>query len=153
MAEPVNDFIVNKGEGGDFEKVPEGMFIARCYSLMTIGTQTVNYKGESKFQRKLIVSWELLDDDGKMTDGRPFVISKTYTHTLNEKGNLYTDLNSWRGKKFTKEELDGFDMTKILGVYAQLQVLHNEADNGKTYANVNNILPYKGEKPKAVNEN
>lgn len=155
MSEPttLDDFIVNKGQGGEWERVPEGTFIARCYQLMTIGTQTVVFKGETKLQKKVIIGWELLDDEAKMSDGKPFVISKTYTHTLNERGNLYADLNAWRGKKFTAEELEGFDLRKILGAYCQIQVLHTESDSGKTYANVNTILPYKGDKPAAINEN
>jgi hypothetical protein len=148
-----DEFTVDKGSGGDFERVPEGLFLGRCYLLATIGTQNVTFKGETKQQKKVILGWELLDDEAKMKDGKPHTITKTYTHTLNEKGNLYADLNSWRGKKFTPEELEGFSLKNVLGAYCQVQVLHTDSENGRTYANVNNLLPApKGDKPKAVNE-
>lgn len=138
----------------DFEQVPEGTFVARCYGIVFLGTQEINYKGETKYQEKVVIQWELLDDEGKTKDGKPFTISKTYTRTLDERGNLYSDLNAWRGKRFTAEELEGFDMTAVLGAYAMLQVLHSENPNtNKTYANVTALMPFKGEKPAAVNEN
>src|SRR3990167_2490369 len=58
-----------------------------------------------------------------------------------EKANLRKHLEAWRGKKFTKEELDGFDVEKLLGVNCQLQVIHNLSDNGGTFANVQAIVP------------
>jgi len=138
----------------DFEQVPEGTFIARCYGLVFLGTQEVQYKGETKEKEQVVIQWELLDDEGKTKDGKPFTISKTYTRTLDERGNLYSDLNAWRGKRFTADELLEFDMVAILGAYAQLQVLHSENEQtGKTYANVTALMPYKGEKPAAVNDN
>jgi hypothetical protein len=144
---------VNKGNGGDFEQVPEGQYVARCYSIIDIGTQQINFQGETKYPRQVVITWELLDDEVKMKDGRPFVISKTYTASLHEKSRLYADLNAWRGKKFTEEELEDFDLTNVLGAYAQLQVVHEESKNGKTYANVNALMAYKGAKPTPVNSN
>lgn len=104
----------------DFEQVPEGTFVARCYALVFLGTQEVQFKGETKQQEKVVIQWELLDDEGKTKDGKPFTISKKYTRTLDERGNLYSDLNAWRGKRFTAEELEAFDMMNVLGAYAQL---------------------------------
>ncbi|MDN4611454.1 phage replication initiation protein, NGO0469 family [Arthrobacter burdickii] len=138
----------------DFEQVPEGTFVARCYGLVFLGTQEVQFKGETKQQEKVVIQWELLDEDGKTKDGKPFTISKTYTRTLDERGNLYSDLNAWRGKRFNADELLEFDMVAVLGAYAMLQVLHSENEKtGKTYANVSALMPYKGEKPAAVNAN
>jgi hypothetical protein len=96
-----------------------------------------------------MVSWELLDDP-KMQDGRPFSVSQFYTVSLHEKSKLRADLEAWRGRKFTAAELEGFDLSTVLGAYCMLQVVHSE--DGK-YANVQTIMAYKGEKPKAVNPN
>lgn len=138
----------------DFEQVPEGTFVARCYGLVFLGTQEVQYKGETKQQEKVVIQWELLDEEGKTKDGKPFTISKTYTRTLDERGNLYGDLNAWRGKRFTADELLEFDMVAVLGAYAMLQVLHSENEKtNKTYANVSALMPYKGAKPDPVNDN
>ncbi len=49
-------------------------------------------------------------------------------------------LQSWRGKAFTAEELQGFDLRKVLGIGCQLQIIHKEGNNGTTYANVETML-------------
>jgi hypothetical protein len=137
--------------GGDFEILPEGQYTARCFKVIDLGTQELDYMGEIKFLPKIMVTWEILDDKVKMADGRPFAISKQYTLSLHEKSNLYKDLVAWRGKSFTKEELLGFDISKLLGAYCQIQVVHNDSKDGtRTYANVNTIMGTK-DRPKGVN--
>lgn len=137
-------------EGGSFELIPAGVYAARCYRLVDMGTQKGNPAFGAKDQKKVMVSWELLDNEIKMNDGRPFAIHKTYTASLGEKANLRVDLEAWRNKKFTDEELKDFDLKKILGAYCQLQVVHSE--DGK-FANVQTIMAMRGEKPAPVNEN
>lgn len=137
--------------GGDFEMTPEGQYIARCYRIIDLGTQKITNSFGTKEQHKVMISWELIGkDDPKMEDGRPFSVHQTYTVTLSEKGNLRPALEAWRGKKFTAEELEGFDLSKVLGQYCMIQVVHS--DDGK-FANVQTIMAYKGEKPEPVNEN
>jgi hypothetical protein len=138
----------------EFEQVPAGTFYARCYGLVDLGTQETSYKGEIKYKRQVLIMWELLDEEaGMRQDGKPFTISKTYTATLHEQGKLLPDLNAWRGKPFTHEELLGFDLRNILGAYCQLQVQHEtNAVSGKTYANVTALMPLKGQKPEGFNE-
>lgn len=135
--------------GGDFELLPAGQYVARCYKIIDLGTQETTWLGEKKLQHKVMVYWEILDDEVKMEDGRPFSISRKYTASLNENSHLYSDLVSWRGKEFTEAELAGFDISKLLGAYCQIQVIHNKVDK-KTYANVNTIMATK-ERPKPIN--
>jgi len=42
------------------------------------------------------------------------MISKRYTMSLGEQSTLRKDLESWRGKKFTPEELQGFDLNACI---------------------------------------
>jgi hypothetical protein len=134
--------------GGDFALTPAGTYVARCYRIIDQGTQTSTGQFGTKEQHKIMVSWELFDDDVKMEDGRPYSVHQTYTVSLHEKAKLRADLEAWRGKAFTTQELAGFDLSTILGAYCMIQVIHDET--GK-YANVNAIMAYKGEKPKPVN--
>lgn len=138
-----------KASQSDFEITPEGTYIARCFKLIDLGTQTVEWNGDKKLQEKILVTWELLDPDLRMKDGRPFAVSKKYTASLHEKAQLRKDLQNWRGKRFTDEELEGFDLKKVLGSYCQIQVVHTES-NGSTYANVDAIMSTR-EKPEGVN--
>lgn len=139
---------VTAGGGGDFEMTPEGTYIGRCIKVIDLGTQTTNGSRGTKSQKKVMVQWELLDDEVKMQDGRPFSVSQWYTASLFEAAQLRKDLESWRGKKFTDEELEGFDLNNILGTYCLIQVIHSK--DGQ-YANVQTIMKYKGDKPEGVN--
>jgi hypothetical protein len=94
-------------------------------------------------QRKLMFSFELHgeDNDGQpltTNDGKPLMISKRYTMSLGEQSTLRKDLESWRGKKFTAEELLGFDLNVLLGKFAMCNVTHNDRE-GKTYANLSGL--------------
>ena len=129
------------------ELIPEGMWDACCVYLADIGT-TVDAKwGKSK--HKVILTWEVPGERIVMTrDGKdvslPKVMSQTFSLSLHQKAGLRKTLESWRGQRFTTEELKGFDLRSILGVPCQLQVIHAEGSNGQIYANINNILPAQG---------
>lgn len=120
--------IIAKSEGS-FEQPPTGMIQAVCVFVHDIGTQVSEYQGKPNVAHKIIVSWELAE---KMTEGdyagKPFMVSKYYTLSLNEKANLRKDLESWRGVKFTEEELDGFDVEKLVGANCFLNLVKNAKD-------------------------
>lgn len=134
--------------GNDYPITPEGQYTARCFKIIDLGTQWVEWMGDKKQQRKVMITWELLDKTVKMSDGKPWAATKKYTNSLDERGRLRPDLESWRGKKFTEAELEEFDLIKVLGAYCTIQIVHDET--GK-YANVQTIMAYKGDKPEPVN--
>jgi hypothetical protein len=92
-------------------------------------------------QHKVRLRWELSDEIMEGDDAKPFSISKTYTLSLHEKAALRHDLEAWRGKAFTAEELKGFELKKLMGAPCQLTVVHETGKNGNTYANVKAISP------------
>jgi len=129
--------------GGDYEPIPEDLHIAICYGIWDLGMQHSDRFDKSI--HKIIINWELpevrgeFDRDGKKIN-LPRAISKRYTLSLHKKADLRKDLESWRGKKFTEDELNkGFDLKKLLGVPCQIQVLHNKVED-KIYANVSAII-------------
>ena len=54
----------------DFKLPPAGSFSARLYRLIDIGTQTTEWMGKKKMQRKIIAMFELHGEDN---DGQPLV--------------------------------------------------------------------------------
>lgn len=132
----------------NFKRVPAGNHIARCFSVIDMGTQRTTGQYGEKDQHRIRIAWEIFgeDDEGlPLTidiDGQelPLTINKAYTLSLHEKAALRKDLASWRGKDFTEEELQGFDVSKLLGVYCMVNVVTTES-NGKTYSNVSSITP------------
>jgi hypothetical protein len=73
--------------------------------------------------------------------GEPMSISKNYTVSLGEKARLRQDLITWRGKAFTPEELKGFELKNLLGVWCMLSVVETPGNDGKIYSNINAITP------------
>jgi len=140
-------FIVeNTSTGGDFKPVPAGLHLARCYRIIDLGTQRSEYEGIEKHQRKIMLGWELhgKDDEGNelVTDrGDPLAIFKNYTLSWNDKANLRIDLQNWRNKPFTEEEMRRFDIQTILGAWCMLTVIQRPGKNGKLYANVKAVSP------------
>lgn len=132
-------------DSGDFISVPPGMHLARCYRIVDLGTQKNDFNPDPKYQRKVMIQFEVHSDDenGKplvTSDGKPLSISKTFTLTLSENSNLRKDLQLWRGREFTAQELRGFELKNVLGAWAMLSVIHKES-GGKTYSNIAAINP------------
>jgi hypothetical protein len=122
----------------DFERPPDGTYMALCYRIVDLGTQETTYKGEAKKQHQITLSWELPDE--RMKDGRPFSVAKRYTFSASENSNFRKALESWRGKKFTAEELRSFELDKLLGK-ACILTIQTEEKEGKTYTNIVAISP------------
>lgn len=129
---------------------PAGMHHGVCYGVVDIGTQ----QGNSNFppRRKVLIMFEIpaqrikLTKDGKELD-LPRAVSVRHTLSLASKGNLRPMLESWRGRPFTAEELDGFDLAKLVGVNGLVNIVHNTAGD-KTYANVAAVTPLVAGMPK-----
>jgi len=141
----------DNGGTGNFKRVPGGAYVGRCYSLIDLGTQTTSGQYGEKQQHKIRIGFELFgeDENGEPltveVDGEqmPLTISKSYTVSLHEKSSLRKDLASWRGRDFTDEEAKSFDVSKLLGAYALVNVTTSET-NGKTYSNVAGLTPLPG---------
>ncbi|ABD27457.1 conserved hypothetical protein, putative phage associated protein [Novosphingobium aromaticivorans DSM 12444] len=146
------------GGGGDFSPVPPGTHFAVCDQVVDLGKQKSEFQGEVKVQHKVYIRWQIpaerveWEHDGKKHEG-PAVIGKTYTLSLSDKANLRKDLQAWRSKPFTPDELRGFDIAKLLGAPATITITHTEKD-GKTYANVASLgsIPKGMPKPEAEGE-
>lgn len=144
-------FVASDSGGGNFKRVPQGVFIGRCYSLIDLGTQLSTGQYGEKMQHKIRIGWELFgeDDNGEPlvveVDGQtmPMTITKSYTVSLHEKSSLRKDLAAWRGKDFSDEEAKGFDISKLIGAYCMVNVATSET-NGKTYSNVAGLTPLPG---------
>jgi hypothetical protein len=127
-------------EGGDFTPPPAGTYPAICYRFIDLGTQTSNFQGETKHQRKVMISWEITDEELRMDDGRPFTVNQRYTWSMHEKSTLRKTLESWRGKPFEDADFGegGFDTKNLLGAPCLMSIMQVTKD-GKTYANITGV--------------
>jgi len=149
------------GGGGTFTPVPPGMYLARCYRIVDLGTQKSEYLGQIKNLPKVMLQFEVHgeDDAGKplvTAKGEPMSISKNFTLSLAEKATLRKDLQTWRGREFTADELRGFQIDNVLGAWAMIAITKAVGNNGKEYTNIANInsvpKPMKANLPEGHNK-
>lgn len=137
----------------NFPPVPEGQYIAICYAVIDEGEQYSEMF--QKTNRKVRLMWEIPEEkieiDGEM---KPRAITKEYTLSLAEKSNLRKDLAGWRGKSFTPQELESFDLRNVLGKACFIQIIHAAREGKPPYANISAIMavPKGTPVPPPVNE-
>lgn len=132
--------------GGSFTPVAPGMHLARCYRIVDLGTQKSEYQGQVKHLQKVMMQFEVHgeDDNGNAlvtAKGEPMSISKNFTLSLAEKATMRKDLQAWRGRDFTAEELRGFELKNVLGAWAMITAAKSVGNNGKEYTNIVSINP------------
>lgn len=137
--------IIAKNSGTVRELIPAGTYAARCYQMIEIGTVKETILGAEKTLHKVRIGWELPTERRvfKEENGeQPFVISKEFTLSMNEKANLRKALESWRGKGFSEEEAKAFDITKLLGAACMLNIIHKPSKDGsRHYEEIAGIMP------------
>jgi hypothetical protein len=135
-----------KGNSFERELIEAGNYVARCYKMVEIGTCDEEYQGIKKTAHKVRIGFELPTELKifKPEDGeQPCVIDKEFSLSLHEKSTLRRYLQGWRGKAFTDEEAEAFDITKLLGVPCMLNVIHKPSakDPTKIYQEIDTISP------------
>lgn len=122
---------------------PTGLAQCVCVDVVDVGMVEVpTYSDKEKARgprlaHKVNIIWqsEELDEQGE-----PIQLRRRYTLSLDKKASLRRDLESWRGRPFTDEELKGFDLEKLIWANCFINVIHEQRDD-KTYANVASISP------------
>src|SRR4029453_9535771 len=119
-----------------YTQAPEGLHTACCVDVVNLGIVAGAYGAKHKV--RLVWQLEAVDEE----HGRRYDVARVYTLSLHERAALRKDLESWRGRKFTETELTGgFDLEKLVGVNAQVQIVQTLSDDGTLYANVSTVVP------------
>lgn len=152
--------LIATSKGGDFEKPPVGVFPAVCVQVIDLGTQKNEYEGKITTPHQVRIGWELCGADKLgsgashlMADGKPFLVTEIYTLSLGEMANLRAILEGWRGRPFTEEEMEGFDISALLGKACLVDIIHKAKKNGSLKAKVSSVKrwPSDMEAPNSVN--
>ena len=131
--------MVVKSEGNsEIKQLEPGVYTGIASAIIDLGIQENTMFG--KKQRKVMIVWNIVGETVTVNDEEmPRVMSKEYTMSLGEKSTLRKDLEAWRGRPFSTDELNGFDLTNILNVPCQLQINQQEK-NGKTFVSIAAIM-------------
>jgi hypothetical protein len=121
-----------------FEMLPAGTHLAICNRVVDLGTQETAFG--SKHQ--IMLSWETAEE--KMSDGRPFAISRRYVLSTDRRSNFRADLEAMLRRSLTSEDFGKLDLGTLLGLAALLQVKH-EVRETRTFVNITGVMaPPKG---------
>lgn len=130
--------IIAKDSGGDFTPAPEGLWPGVCVDVVDLGIlQYGDYEPSHQIEIRVV-----LDAEPVLPTGKPHMAVKRFTLSLHEKSKLRPFLESWRGKKFSSEELKGFDVEALIGACGQFQIIHVVSKKGKTFGNIQAAVPY-----------
>lgn len=129
--------VVARRTSSAFTPAPEGPQQVVCVDIVDLGLVEQTWGDDTKLKPMIRILWHSAEHDPET--GKPYVIAKRYTLSLHEKASLLKDLEAWRGRAFTDEELAGFELDDLLGANAFVQIVHN-LSNGRTYANVSSIM-------------
>jgi hypothetical protein len=136
--------IIAENNGGNYEIMEAGNYLARCYQMIQIGTVEEEFQGKKKQTPKVMLSFEFPTEQKvfKEENGmQPYSLSKEFSLYMNDKANLRKFLESWRGKAFTEEQSAKFDITVLIGIPCMVNVIHKENSKGNIRANIGSISP------------
>lgn len=134
--------IYAENSGSNYELLAAGSYVARCVSMIELGTQKVEYQDKMTMQKKVRLTWEMPTEKKvfKQENGeQPYVISKEMTLSLNEKANLRKFLESWRGKAFTEDESKKFNICFLLERTCLLNIIHKDKKDGNKRLDIASI--------------
>lgn len=140
--------IATNNGGSTREPLEAGMYVARCFQMIHIGTVKEDFQGEEKVLNKCRIVFELPTEKRQFKEGeeeKPYTIGKDFTLSMHEKSGLRKFLSSWRGKSFSEEEAKSFDITRLLGVACMLSIIHKPSKDGtRVYEEISAIaMPMK----------
>lgn len=130
----------------DFELCPPGPQQLVCCDVMDHGLVMTRQYGNQppKEMPKVTIRWQ---SSLLMRDGRPYIVQKRYTRSSHVKATLRKDLEAWRGKPFTDQEADDFDLERLIGVNCFANIVHMQKPRG-IFAEVTSIMPRPRNLPK-----
>lgn len=126
--------------GGTKSKVwplcPEGPQQVVCVDIVDLGILPTDYGDKPKV--RLVFQSAALDD----SSGAPFQVSQQLTASLHEKATLSKVIEGWLGRKLTAEDREvGIAEEALIGANGFGNIVHNEGNNGRTYANLGSLMP------------
>ena len=125
--------------GGKSAPIPSGTHQATCYGVVSVGTLPNELYAPKP---KVLIFFELPHEraDFGEVKNAPRTISKRYTLSFHKKSGLRADIQSWKGKQMSDDELTKFDLVQLIGSNCLINIQH-VIKGDKTYGNIAAISP------------
>lgn len=126
----------------DYKLAPVGAYRGVLCDVIDMGDRDDAYKPGQKVRMMQYA----FQTEHLMEDGIPHVV-RTFPMTQKFPGNtkLTKFTKAMIGRKFTAEEEDDFDFDGLIGKNFLIEVTHNQAGDGKWWANVVKATPIEGD--------
>lgn len=125
------------------EKIPmidQGIYYGVCCWLIYLGKQYSLI--DRDYTDRMLIYWQLPGEHVIVGDRElPRRVFREFTVSLSASSHLRRTLEAWRGKPYTGEEAQDVNLSKLLGVGAQVQIMHKPKKTGELKAVVENVLP------------
>ena len=129
-----NPFFAPRSADAEFETLEPGSYNGVC--IGAVAREFPNFNDKNVMDTKVQFVFQIVEGGQQY-----YLRSKPCKVVINEKSNLFLLINSWT--KATLEKMaDGFSCDKMVGFGAQI-VVNNREYNGKTYADIANVIPLK----------
>src|SRR5437899_7863299 len=120
-----------------YQIAPAGLQNIVCIDSVDLGLLETEWGLKRKLQY-------IFATDAVREDGKQYYVFKTLNASLHEKSSLRKFHKGWLGRDLTEDELLSFDSEQYIGESGTGFLVHNAGKNGKTYANLENIMPAQG---------
>ena len=107
--------------------IPVGTYQSRIIGVAELGLQETTYNGVQREQKQVALLFSVYEN----SDATPVVIGRSYTMSMRENSNLRKVIKSIRGKDFTKEELNDWDLIQLLNMPCTVSVDQYEKNGFK----------------------
>lgn len=121
--------------GQSYQLPSEGSVQGVLAEVVDQGLITTEWNGEKKTQHKCLLTFEITEEKQDGENQERLIVSRQFTASLDERGNLRKFLEGWRGRSFTADELKAFDLASLVGANAILSLSHNTKGD-RTYCNI-----------------
>jgi hypothetical protein len=116
-------------------QVPPGVHAAVCIDEVDMGKQPNRFDPESDPVPTVRLWWQIIEDE------KVYLVRQDYRASLHEKSRLRKDLEAWRGRPFSFDELVGFDLEQVVGAGCMLNMVEKAGKNGGKFSNIAGIMP------------
>jgi hypothetical protein len=132
----MSDAVTAKALDAKFKAHPGGQYVGQTVDVIDLGEKVQDYPGTVPY---LAPTCAIVFRTGERNEeiGEYIDIAREFTVSMGDKSNLKKFLEQWRGREYTKEQIDaGVPLDKLTGNHALLTVAHRISAKKRTYANI-----------------
>lgn len=121
---------------------PKGRQLVTCIDVIDRGLRRVVWEGNERMVAKVTLRFwagKWRQDAEDPAKKYPHLLDAWFTFSFHPKASLRGFVERWLGEKLTDQEANHFDLWKLVGRHAMVQVTHNTVGD-KTYANIDTIM-------------